>query len=253
MSGIQRVSPPYVQVVEWITEQIVNGSLSPGDRIQSESELREAWGISKATANKIVARLKADGLIETRPGFGAVVRDQSQHRGVGPRDMWARIKARGRIRSDSEWSQRTIDWCNAADAPSHVVAALNATPASGRLLRRSRVIHQGDVPVSMAISWFHPAMLTMARSDVVSRLSRDDPIPEGTPQYIAEELERDLDTGVDHVAATSATESVSEKLGVPVGSPILRIVSTIYAGDFPVEVGEYLYPSDVGIPYEYSV
>lgn len=254
MPQVQRVSPPYVQVVEHISNQIASGELAPGERIASERELMDSWDVSKATANKVVAQLKASGLVETRVGSGTVVSEQSFAAGVGPRDMWARIKSTGNVRLPSERSERTIDWCDSADAPQHIVEALNATRETGNLLRRSRVIYRDDAPYSIATSWFHPPMLTSsAGAQVIERLSRDEPIKEGTPQYIARQLGRVLDGGVDYAEAVSATDLVASTFGVAEGSPVLRVISTVYADDFPLEVGEYVYPAGAGVSYEYAV
>lgn len=254
MPHIERSAPPYVQVVEHISEQIAQRVLAPGDRIPSERELREQWDVSKATANKVVSRLKAAGLVETRVGSGTIVSEGLRATGIGPRDMWARIKSNGRIRLPSERSERHIDWCDSNHAPKHIVAALNGTALSGQLLRRSRVIYRDDQPYSMATSWFHPPMLSMAGPEVVDRLAEDSPIPEGTPQFIANQLGRDLDSGTDYTEAIGASPEVASTFGVADGSPVLRIVSTIYAGeDVPVEVGEYLYPGGSGVTYSYTL
>lgn len=254
MPSIERVSPPYVQVVDYISDQIARGSIAPGDRIASERELMDTWQISKATANKVVSRLKAAGLVETRVGVGTVVSEGLPPTGIGPRDMWARIKEGGNIRLPTERSERTIDWCDASEAPVHVVEALGGTRESGNLLRRARVIYRDDVPYSVATSWFHPPLLSHAGSELIDRLAEDRAIPEGTPKFIAAALNRELDSGTDYVEAIEAAESTATTFGVRTGSPVLRIVSTLYAdADFPVEVGVYEYPQGSGVTYSYEL
>jgi|GEM_PF-672322 len=253
MPQVERVDPPYAQVVHHISEQIASGELAPGDRIPSERDLRESWDISKATANKVVARLKSAGLVETVVGSGTVVSDQSVASGVGPRDMWARIKTTGKIRLQSERSVRTIDWVDSGSAPRHIVDGLSGTALSGNLLRRSRVIYRDDMPYSIATSWFLPPLLQQAGSEVIDRLAADAPIPEGTPQFIARSLDRELDGGVDYMEAIGASGTAAETFGLAQGAPILRIVSTSYAGDFPLEVGEYQYPPGTGVSHQYAL
>ncbi len=56
-----------------LLRRIARGELKPGDRLPTEKALGEAFGVSRAVVREAVARLKADGLIETRQGSGAFI------------------------------------------------------------------------------------------------------------------------------------------------------------------------------------
>ena len=58
-----------------LQRRIARGDLRPGDRLPTEKALGEAFGVSRAVVREAIARLKADGLIETRQGSGAFVVD----------------------------------------------------------------------------------------------------------------------------------------------------------------------------------
>jgi GntR family transcriptional repressor for pyruvate dehydrogenase complex len=58
-----------------LQRRIARGELKPGDRLPTEKALGEAFGVSRAVVREAIARLKADGLIETRQGSGAFVVD----------------------------------------------------------------------------------------------------------------------------------------------------------------------------------
>ena len=73
MPEVERVRPPFEQIADYYADQIANGALRPGDRIPSGAELCAEWKVSKATANKAIAKLKAEGLIVTTVGIGAKV------------------------------------------------------------------------------------------------------------------------------------------------------------------------------------
>lgn len=251
MPEIRSVDPPYMQVVRHISEQIVKGELSPGDKIPSERELREEWGISKATANKVVAQLKAEGYVYARVGVGTVVASASGLRGAGPRSMWQRIRDSGRIRLDNERSERTTGRVFGAQVPETVRAALGGTNESEYVFRR-RVIYRDDVPYSVATSWFLPALLDQWPG-LVDRLLADEAIPQGTPRLIADRVGRDLDACTDCVEALPAEELAAGELRIPTGSPVLRVISTMSADGWPIEVGDYLYPARTSLTYTYSV
>ena len=64
---------PYRQVVYAATKAIVSGELAPGATFPSVRELSQALKINPNTAQKVVAELVRDGMIEVRPGIGTVV------------------------------------------------------------------------------------------------------------------------------------------------------------------------------------
>ena len=56
-----------------LQRRISRGDLKPGDRLPTEKALGEAFGVSRAVVREAIARIKADGLVETRQGSGAFV------------------------------------------------------------------------------------------------------------------------------------------------------------------------------------
>lgn len=251
MPQIKSVEPPYMQVVRHISEQIVRGELSPGDKIPSERELREEWSISKATANKVVAQLKSEGFVYARVGVGTVVSSSQGVRGAGPRSMWQRIRSDGKIYLPNEHSERRTGHAAGADVPEIVRAALGGTNESSYVFRH-RVISRDGHPVSLATSWFLPALLNQFPG-TVDRLIANESIPEGTPRFIADQLERDLDSCTDYVESLGASAEVAEDLGITEGEPVLRVVSTITAEGWAIEAGDYFYPAGTGVTYTYAV
>lgn len=53
--------------------RITRGELAPGDQLPTEKVLAETFGVSRAVVREAVARLRADGRIDTRQGSGAFV------------------------------------------------------------------------------------------------------------------------------------------------------------------------------------
>ena len=64
---------PYRQVVFAATRAILSRELTPGTPFPSVRELSQALKINPNTAQKVVAELTRDGLLEVRPGIGTVV------------------------------------------------------------------------------------------------------------------------------------------------------------------------------------
>ena len=64
---------PYRQVVYAATKAVVSGELKQGEPFPSVRDLSQALKINPNTAQKVVAELIRDGMIEVRPGIGTVV------------------------------------------------------------------------------------------------------------------------------------------------------------------------------------
>lgn len=63
----------YIQIGEWIMDQIVQGKLSPGERIPSVRELAEEMVVNRNTVNKTFTNLQDQGIVENRRGMGYFV------------------------------------------------------------------------------------------------------------------------------------------------------------------------------------
>ncbi|RLC67862.1 MAG: hypothetical protein DRI48_01150 [Chloroflexi bacterium] len=75
MSSIDRNSPVpiYHQLKTLIQEQIENGVWQPGDRIPTEQELCQLYGISRSPVRQALKELAYEGILCRRPGLGTFV------------------------------------------------------------------------------------------------------------------------------------------------------------------------------------
>ncbi|MFI7584555.1 FadR/GntR family transcriptional regulator [Kocuria sp. M1N1S27] len=60
-------------LVDDLRARIVDGRISPGERLPSESTLITEHGVSRTVVREAVARLQAEGLVHTRRGSGSFV------------------------------------------------------------------------------------------------------------------------------------------------------------------------------------
>ncbi|WLI90802.1 FadR/GntR family transcriptional regulator [Massilia sp. R2A-15] len=60
-------------VVAHITESIRDGSLDPGDKLPTESEIMRLLGVSRTVVREAISHMQAAGLVETRHGIGTFV------------------------------------------------------------------------------------------------------------------------------------------------------------------------------------
>ncbi|MXQ10605.1 FadR/GntR family transcriptional regulator [Microvirga makkahensis] len=58
-----------------LKDEIVSGRLRPGEKLATEQQISETYGVSRPTVREAIGRLKHDGLVITRQGAGAFVAD----------------------------------------------------------------------------------------------------------------------------------------------------------------------------------
>jgi AcrR family transcriptional regulator len=65
---------PYLRIAAEIRDRITRGDLRPGDRVPSTRQITQKWGVAMATATKVIAVLRDEGVVEARPGAGTLVK-----------------------------------------------------------------------------------------------------------------------------------------------------------------------------------
>lgn len=88
LSRIQRPPRLSEEVSADLETRIQRGDYAPGAQLPTEKVLAETFGVSRAVVREAIARLKADGLIETRQGSGAFVAEN-------PKSLNFRLSAGG--------------------------------------------------------------------------------------------------------------------------------------------------------------
>lgn len=68
--------PPYLHLAAGLRRQIEQGEILPGEQIPSLDRLASEHSVSRATVQKAIRVLIDEGLIETRPRWGAFVTER---------------------------------------------------------------------------------------------------------------------------------------------------------------------------------
>jgi len=70
-------TPIYEQIVYAVKKAIVSEQLKPGDQFPSVREIAKELRINPNTAQKVIAHLVREGILEIKPGIGSVVSELS--------------------------------------------------------------------------------------------------------------------------------------------------------------------------------
>jgi len=66
-------APPSARIAAELRARIESGELAPGERVPSAREITRRWGVAIATASRVLAALRDEGLVRAVPGVGTVV------------------------------------------------------------------------------------------------------------------------------------------------------------------------------------
>lgn len=69
----QSMTPLYQQVAQQLEQAVNSGELRYGDKIMSESEMSQHYGVSRVTVRRAVDRLVESGVLSRRQGKGTYV------------------------------------------------------------------------------------------------------------------------------------------------------------------------------------
>ena len=243
MPELERNEPPYLQIARRIRADIESGVLVEGDAVPSAREITSTWGVALATATKVHARLRSEGLVRAVPGVGTVVASGQTTFGGSQR---LSASGHGKIYGVDERAE--IRASGIVLAPAIPAEALGVEPGS-QVVRRERLTYRSGVPISMSVSWFRGES-----AQVAPKLLSTERLPGGTFAYLAQARGLLVTSGREQVEVGRADASEAEALQIDQGDPVLRSRTWFYADSGEViEYGEASHPSGQRLSHDFTL
>jgi|SRR5690606_3911681 len=150
----QSPEPLYAQIRQALRQRILEGHYKPYERLPSEQELMQAFGVSRITVRHALKDLHNEGLVFSAQGKGTFV---SRARAVQDvRHLEGFEEAMGRKGYAASAQVVSVSWVSAG---ADVQEALTLPPGS-RVLEVRRVRYLNLEPVSVDLSYFAEALGT---------------------------------------------------------------------------------------------
>lgn len=154
----------YEQLVHQIENKVLSGELRPGDRLPSERELAEQFGISRTAVREAVKALQEKGLVDIQVGRGTFIKHGTSQAVRQSLDLMVRI---GRTDGHADLVQ-----VRAILEPE--IAALAAEHASPEQLERmqnaveamDRALHDAEAFVEADLA-FHLALASASGNSLI--------------------------------------------------------------------------------------
>jgi GntR family transcriptional regulator len=209
--------PLYGKVEEVLAGEIAGGDLKPGDRLPSEDELLERFQVSRITVRRAVQNLVGRGIVEIQRGRGTIV--------LAPKISQDLTELTGFVEDMNAHGRKA-----SARVVSHGVVAATAKVAEHlglgkgtRVMRIERVRLADSIPMS-----FDETYLPV---DIGKKIVRNDLRIKPIFTLLEEKYGVPLKEAEYRLEAGAALGHVADGLGVPAGTPILRIERTSFTMD----------------------
>jgi GntR family transcriptional regulator len=213
----------YLTIADQLRRQVASGALAAGRLLPSESELSKAYDASRVTVRKALERLRTEGLVDARQGYGWFVVSDPVRQTLGRLGTIEDQLAASGIVAE----RRVLDFgfVAARGKPRTVLGCET-------VLRVRRLNLADGEPFAQVTVW--------VPEDLGAGLSRND--VEAATFY--ELLPVTLGSAVQTIGAAAAAEADARLLEVPVGAPLLRCerVTSTCEGR-PVILAEHLFPA----------
>jgi GntR family transcriptional regulator len=147
MTLVARGLPLYRQIEEDLRARIRSGDLRPGARLETEQDLMEGYGVSRATVRQALAPLVGQGLLEIRRGLGTYVATPRFEHTIGGFYSFSREIERHGLQPGT----RVLD-LHTEPADEAVASALGR-PVGTRVVALRRLRLAGDEPLVVETSY----------------------------------------------------------------------------------------------------
>jgi len=122
--------PVYRQLTRVCRDALRQGDFKPGEQFPSERELAAQYGVSRATANKVISNLVAEGLLRFRKGIGTFVREPSRSLHTSLREMESFTQHAQALGMKPETRILAFEKVAARDLPADVATGLRLDPTA---------------------------------------------------------------------------------------------------------------------------
>jgi len=184
----------------------------PGDRLPSEAELCQQFGVSRMTARQAMQLLSADGLVERRRGAGTFVREHPIPRDLGsPLSFTGSMRARG-----MHASSRTLQWAEVTPNSEERAALGLSSEENAHVLERIRLADGTPMAIERVVM----------PNDLADEL--DDGFQEGSLHDAFRGAGHQPTQAHAEVSARRATKRERDLLDLATGGIIITELRTIY-------------------------
>ena len=208
--------PYYYQLIEIIKYQIKEGVWLPGEKILSEPELCDLYGVSRTVVRQALRELEMDGIIFRRKGKGTYVAKPKINEGLIQKitGFYQDMKERGLNPVTKVLYQEIIP------APAKVAGYLEI-PVGTEIVDIKRLRYIQDEPIQLVTTYIPCAISPdLVHVDLSDR---------SLYEYLETENGVKIMRGIRYIEAVLANQEEADLLEIEEGDPLIMLDSISYA------------------------
>jgi DNA-binding GntR family transcriptional regulator len=203
--------PLYFQLSQQLEAAIQSGELKPGDRIETEVNLAERFGLSRPTVRQAIQELVSKGMLVRRRGVGTQVVHSQLRRPVELTSLYDDLA------SAKHHPQTAVLDLRLVRADEKVAESLNITSGTSvQYVERLRLA--GGQPLAIMRNWLPADLAPLDRAALENSGLYELLRRAGVHMRVANQ----------RIGARAATASEGKLLGVPARSPLLTMERTSF-------------------------
>lgn len=225
----------YRQLGDLIRKRITYGHLVVGERLPSEAQLGERFGVSRITVRQALAELERDGLLERIPGKGTFVR-----RSAKKIERLTRLSGFGEnmVALGLEPSYETLR-VGREQVPEEVIGRLQIAWTKAYVIER--ILLADGEPIGIHTSYLPLWLVGHAPASAFAR----EALGQGSLYRAIEGTGAVLQRADEIVEPGIAGEEEARRLGINEGEQVLKVKRTVYDPDErPIEYVILTYRAD---------
>jgi DNA-binding GntR family transcriptional regulator len=230
----------YERIAATFREQILSGTLGPGERLPTQEAISDTFDVSRIVARRALDILETEGLIDRVKGGGAfvrryqpLVRRSALHYKTEPGAPFAEeALSSERI---PRYSHRTY-----IDRAGSDIAQRLKIAVGDEVMRTDYVSYANDDPM-MIVNSFEPLALT--RGTIIER-PEEGPLPGAGIVDRFTAIDMRPTQVIERLRSRMPRPSEVEQLKLRPGIPVIVIARTAYSGETPVETADLLLSSE---------
>ncbi|GGC14167.1 transcriptional regulator [Oxalicibacterium flavum] len=231
--------PLYAQIKEALRAKIIDGTYVAHQKLPSESEMINAFGVSRITVRQAMNDLQKEGFLFKVHGKGTfVARPSVSQELTHLQGFGEAVRYLGHETFSEVLGLRTM-------AGSALVCGKLGLREGDTVTEIRRLRYLDREPISIDHSW--------VRHDIGSRLTEKNLRDKDLFSLLENELGQRLHSADVEIDATAADEEIGRRLKVQAGSPILRIERLTYASEDRPLVFEYIHYRAESFKYKLKV
>lgn len=216
--------PLFHQICVVLRDQVISGSLQPGNKLPSEAEICDAFDVSRITAKRALDELAKEGLVTRARGRGTIVNARSEAVPfVSTVEGWLENISRMADTTDVELLE--FDY-RPATAP---VARRLEIAAGDEVQRSIRVRSHNDTPLSYLETWV---------PGEIGRLYSAPDLGNIPLLRLLEQNDLEIESAQQRITAAVAAPNVAKVLHIQTGAALLDVRRVARTGDG--QVVEYI-------------